>query len=324
MDGDVVGLATYAFVLVCAGAGGMWARHRRFRSSDAAAPQLWEAPERPEPQLDVPYVQQLCRRILLAATDPQERALLPQLDHMIAVTLIGEDCVSVTVDVTRATRATVQDGPLDVVGFAAGAIAGQGVTLWVADGLLTVVELPFSTSGGVVKRPNLGSLTAGVPGDGPDTLTALREAALLTDFAPLHPSALPMLAAHALVAGADSQSLAYLAGLPASENPTRLSEHFAAAVEELRLTPDRSTALGQRSFIDSMVTMLLSGRLAAEPFTAAMASVPHELLTPALEHTGWLSTWFDPEWEDDVETLQVILDAAEEWAALPPEERAAR
>ncbi|MFF5426184.1 MULTISPECIES: hypothetical protein [unclassified Streptomyces] len=94
----------------------------------------------------------------------------------------------------------------------------------------------------------------------PGGLDALREAACRSRAEGLRPEELPMLAAHALAAGADTPGLRDLAGLPPRTDPRDLRELFERALTEAGVAPP-GRRVARRHALRRAAAALVSGEI---------------------------------------------------------------
>ncbi|MET9108054.1 hypothetical protein [Streptomyces zhihengii] len=135
----------------------------------------------------------------------------------------------------------------------------------------------------------------------------------------LAPADLPMLAAHALVAGHDSPALRELAGLPRRSDESEIRALYVAAMDELGLPlPDGVTA-GRRLLV-SLAWALVRGERSAVDVGGGLgwtveADTEEEsrFLSTAAEYSQWMGPERLPSWARELEAAARALCAVSEY-----------
>lgn len=293
------------------------ARSRRLRREEPGPAPVRHDHRRPEPDghvLEVHY-RALLRRMLLAARIPGTETLLAQARSAAVVGAVTGDDYRLAP--SWPVRADVPDGALDVVGIVPGTADGDVVAIWVRDGQLHDIELPWDDDEDTVLLPSAADMLVETVSSRPTATEQILVAAIRDRVTPgvLRGVPLPDLAARAIVEGLDSESFVLLAGVSRHTTQQDQLELFRPAVRELGILPSVDDEVGRKRWMVLVSRVFLDGLISGREYLAALEHVDGGALDSEVD--GFIDATYPWRWPEDfpddmgARTLEIALDVAE-------------
>jgi hypothetical protein len=293
------------------------ARSRRMRREEretGADPQDRPRPEPDRRVLEVHY-RALMRRMLLAARVPGAEVLLAQARSAAVAGAVAGDGYRLAP--SWRVRATVPDGALGVVGIVPGTADGDVVSIWVLDGQLHDIELPWDDDENPVLLPSAADMLVETVASRPTATEQILVAAIRDRVTPgvVPDPPLPDVAARAITEGLESVSLVLLAGISRHTAQHDQLDLFRPAVRELGLLPSVADDVGRKRWMVLVSRVFLDGLISGREYVAALEHVDGGAIDPEVDGLADAAyAWRWPEdFHDDMDarTLEIALDVAE-------------